>query len=100
MQVSKVVLSTCLGLGVLGVLVVLLILIRKPMPGEPSIFRYSVRELVGLLVIAMLCCLAGSKLAPADPISQLILAGCLFVFGGGCYVGGIAAARTATLNRP
>ena len=62
-------------------------------------FRFTIRDVLGLTAIAGASCVLGVLVAPADPVSDMIAAAFLFVFGGVCCVAGIAVARSATLNR-
>jgi hypothetical protein len=56
-------------------------------------FRFTIRDLVGLMVVAGASCGLGILISPADPVSVAIASGFLFVFGASCYCGGIAVAR-------
>ena len=63
-------------------------------------FRFTIRDVLGLTAIAGASCILTIMVAPADPVSDMIAAAFLFVFGGACYVAGIAVARSTTPNRP
>jgi drug/metabolite transporter (DMT)-like permease len=56
-------------------------------------FRFTIRDVLGLTAIAGVCCVVGPWVAPADPVSDMIASVFLFLFGGACYVGGLAVAR-------
>ena len=69
-------------------------------------FRFTIRDVLGLTVIGAISCVLGAIAAvPDDPVSAFIATAEVFGWGGLCYVAGIALGRTgtiqpATLNRP
>ena len=58
-------------------------------------FRFTIRDVLGLTAIAGVSSVVGPWIAPADPASAMIAAAFLFVFGGACYAGGVAVTRFA-----
>jgi Sec-independent protein secretion pathway component TatC len=63
-------------------------------------FKFTIREALGLTTIAGVSFPAANLFAPADPISQLIMAGYLSLFGAACFVAGIVLERkTRTPNQ-
>ena len=56
-------------------------------------FRFTIRDVLWLTAIGAVSCVLGLLVAPADPISEILAAALLFVFGGACYAGGIAMGR-------
>jgi hypothetical protein len=51
--------------------------------------QFTIRELIALPVVGGISCLLAIFAAPADPISSLIAAVGLFVFGMTCYAVGV-----------
>ncbi|HEX5102893.1 MAG TPA: hypothetical protein VFV87_03730 [Pirellulaceae bacterium] len=61
-------------------------------------FRFTIREVLGLTTIAAISFPAANLFAPADPIAQSIMALYLAVFGAGCFIGGVALGRRSKIS--
>ena len=55
--------------------------------------QFTTKQLIGLTVIGAASCMVGIFIAPSDPYSEILASGFLFVFGGACYVTGLALAH-------
>ena len=56
-------------------------------------FRFTIRELCGLMVVAMIACGIALLFAPTDPLSAMLATVVLFSFGGTSYAAGILVGR-------
>jgi hypothetical protein len=56
-------------------------------------FRFTIRDVLGLMAVGALSCIVAVVFAPADPPAEMAAAVILFGFGGACYAGGIAVGR-------
>lgn len=56
-------------------------------------FRFTIRDLLGLMIVGGLACVIGNAITPSDPQGAVPAALILFTFGGTCYVGGILMSR-------
>jgi hypothetical protein len=55
--------------------------------------RYSIREIMGLVVIAAVACLIGRVAIRADNREEFAAVFALFVFGAACYGAGLFLGR-------
>jgi hypothetical protein len=66
-------------------------------------FRFTIRDVLGLMVVGGMSCVVAMSAASYEPAGAVPAALILFSFGGAYYVGGIVIGRwgqSATPNRP
>ena len=61
-------------------------------------FRFTIRDVLALTTIAAISFPAANLFAPADPVSQSIMALYLAVFGACCFIGGTVLGRHSKIS--